>query len=1035
MQPRVTAIIVARDGADALAQTLQALREQSRQPETVLLVDAASREKDGVAALLADFAGERAAALPEGAPPADRIVRLERPASFGQAVQAALRQVPPPVEGEWLWLLAQDTAPEPGALEALLRTVQVAQSVAVAGPKLLNWDRPDHIREFGQTMTRFGARRQLEAEEYDQAQLDGQVDTLAVGPAGMLVDRGLWATLEGFDPALPVYDDGLDFGVRARLAGYRVALSAAARVRYRRDGVAGPRDTRRPSARRRGERQSRAAELHRRLAYAPAGVVWLHWLSLVPLAVLRSLLRLLQKEPGLIPGELAAAFQVAFTPGRTAEARRRIAAHRRTGWDVIRPLRIGLGDDRRRRAMQREIIHERLGTRRVEANFLTTGGLTVLLTGMVVGGLLCWRYLGGGPLSGGALLPLSDSIGALWQNASYGTRDTLSSVVAPADPFALVLALLGSLAPWLPSLVVVAILAAAPALAGLGAWYFACELSERTAPKVFTGLAWAIAPVLVLDVSGGRLPALLVHLILPWLAIAALRVRRSWPAAGTAGLLLAFVLACAPSLLPVAAAAWGAGIVLSLVWGGRALLRVIWIAVPAAALLLPLALYRLSTAGPAGLVELLADPGVAVPGGAGSSLQLLLGSPGTGWAGWSGVMVQLGGVMPWLGTAGSVPAIVVVAVLVAPLAVLAVLAVALPGGSRATVALIVALLGLSGAVLDAHLAVASSGGEPVWLWPGAALSVYWGGLVVAASCAVSALARAARPVATVVLLLLTILIVPAASALVIGQVPVQAGVQQVPAVVRAAALSSPQVGTLVIQRRDDGSLSAGVVRGTGLTLDQQSTVLSTGVEPTAAELALADAVGTLSSAQSGPVGDRLAQLGVAFILLQGQDDAFRAALDARPELQAAGSTNGDLLWRVSAAALDSTPQQPAAVQPSTASWIWALTAVSLLIGLWVALPTTPVRDRPPRGLGSRRGRTRPPAGPRVGAKTRARAEVSAADATADPEPGEQEPAEQEPGQREPGEAVPAGVTAPGQAASEAERADAAEGDGDGRAGS
>ena len=56
-------------------------------------------------------------------------------------------------------------------------------------------------------------------------------DVLAVAAGGMLVRASLWNTLEGFDPSLPAIDDALDFCVRARLAGHRVQLVPAARVR------------------------------------------------------------------------------------------------------------------------------------------------------------------------------------------------------------------------------------------------------------------------------------------------------------------------------------------------------------------------------------------------------------------------------------------------------------------------------------------------------------------------------------------------------------------------------------------------------------------------------------------------------------------------------------------------------------------------------------------------------------------------------------------------------------------------------------
>src|SRR5699024_389756 len=130
-------------------------------------------------------------------------------------------------------------------------------------------------------------------------------------------------------------------------AGYRVVLVPDARLAVAADGVDG---ARRPTgwitSHRLGRRR-RTAQLHRRLVYAPATAVPLHWLSLLPLAVLRSLARLVTKEPGLIPGEFAAALTAAVAWRRLWRSRRRMAAARRHGWGVIAPLRIPSKEVRR----------------------------------------------------------------------------------------------------------------------------------------------------------------------------------------------------------------------------------------------------------------------------------------------------------------------------------------------------------------------------------------------------------------------------------------------------------------------------------------------------------------------------------------------------------------------------------------------------------------------------------------------------------------------------------------------------------------
>ncbi|MGO7983669.1 hypothetical protein ACC691_38140, partial [Rhizobium johnstonii] len=86
------------------------------------------------------------------------------------------------------------------------------------------------------------------------------------------------------------------------------------------------------------------------LVYAPGMAVPFHWLSLVPLAILRSFTALLGKNPGAIGAELAAAFVAAFSGISTGAALRRLARSRTLGWGVIAPLRVTPAEMRRPRS-------------------------------------------------------------------------------------------------------------------------------------------------------------------------------------------------------------------------------------------------------------------------------------------------------------------------------------------------------------------------------------------------------------------------------------------------------------------------------------------------------------------------------------------------------------------------------------------------------------------------------------------------------------------------------------------------------------
>ncbi|MBO9578750.1 MAG: glycosyltransferase family 2 protein, partial [Microbacteriaceae bacterium] len=338
----VTAILVARNGAQYLPATIGALRGQTRPPDRIIAIDAAS--SDASLAILREQ-------LP------DALVASAKRGSLAQVVDVALARGRTALteagadSTDWYWFLGHDNAAHPRALESLLAAVEVSPSVVVAGPKLVRWDDPEIILGFGEAITGTGASIQLVNSELDQAQHDRSPDVLGVAAPGMLVSSSVWHRLGGFDDGLPSVDAGLDFGVRARLAGHRVERVADAKV-----AVAGPVEVFGRRSLGSGTRGllRRRAQYHRRLVYAPAAAVPLVWLSLLPVAIAMAVWQLLAKRPGMAPGELfaglAAVFDAAVLPARSSIARTRSA-----GWAAIAPFRIRGRDARELRERERAI--------------------------------------------------------------------------------------------------------------------------------------------------------------------------------------------------------------------------------------------------------------------------------------------------------------------------------------------------------------------------------------------------------------------------------------------------------------------------------------------------------------------------------------------------------------------------------------------------------------------------------------------------------------------------------------------------------
>jgi GT2 family glycosyltransferase len=215
-QPRVIAIVVNHNGRAFLRDTFRGLAAQTRPIDDVLVVDTGSTDGS------ADWARSRLG---------DDAVMAVR-GQFGRAVMSALRD--PRTSGmDWLWLLHDDCAPEPEALERLLGEAESRPSASVLGPKLVSWTSPDRLSEIGFSIDRTGrAVSPIEDDEIDQGQHDQIRDVFFVNTAGMLVRRGALLNVGGFDERMPAFRDDLDLCWRMHLTGGRVLVVPQARVRH-----------------------------------------------------------------------------------------------------------------------------------------------------------------------------------------------------------------------------------------------------------------------------------------------------------------------------------------------------------------------------------------------------------------------------------------------------------------------------------------------------------------------------------------------------------------------------------------------------------------------------------------------------------------------------------------------------------------------------------------------------------------------------------------------------------------------------------
>lgn len=915
MPTPVHAIIVARSGSSAHAQllrTLDALTLQTRRADAVTLVvcgdGSGARASDAVAAV------------------AESIIEARGGTSYAEAIELARPRV---AEGAAVWLLAHDTAPHPQALAQLAGALERSPSGAFAAPKLVSADNERELVSLGVTMTTLGRSVELAAGELDQGQHDRGDDALGADIRGILIRSEVRGRLRP-DPALAGADEGLDLGVRARLSGARVVLAPSARVSVHPDGPAGlPRNASQRAY------VTRLAQLHRRLAYAPAAAVPLHWLSLLPLALWRTIVHLIGKRPAAVFPEWGAAILAMVRVGAVAHSRRNIRSSRTASWSSIAPLRI-----------TRAQLHRRLddghgseGGALSELNFFSDGGAWAVLGALVVGVASFFTLLAWPAIGGGALLPLRDTVAALWQDAAWGQHGVGVGIVGPADPFSGVIAVLGTLWAGAPSFAVVLLWLLALPLAVLGGWFAATRISDRGGLRIFGGVAWALAPTFLTALVEGRPAAVLLHLLLPWLFHAAVVAHRSWGAAGAASIILAAVLACAPVLAPALALLWAVALVIVLTRGWfHGAVRLLWMLAPTVVLFAPLVIWQVRSGN---AWAIFADPGLAWAGpqvAADSAGRLLLatGFPTADLAGWTDVID---------------PAVAVWApLLIAPLALLALAAAVAPRWGAGITLLGVAMAGLATAFVAVGMVVSFAQGTPVEIWPGTGLSLAWAGVVGAALVTLDTavtLPRLRVAAVTVAGLALALCAVPALTALHTDRTVLTDGPEStLPAFVAAEATGDREIATLVLTPQNDGALAAEVVWGASETLGAQSTLLSTATEPQGTDIS-ALSVDLLSTRTFDAPGE-LAAHGIHFVLLDqidadesGAARAFRVAavtaLDQRTGFVKVGETDKGVLWRLEATPAERAPLSN--VQEGTATAVTTLQLIVLFAALLLSIPT------------------------------------------------------------------------------------------------
>jgi GT2 family glycosyltransferase len=903
MTVNVSAVVLSHDEPVSLTRVLDQLSKQTISPSRILVVDSSKTQ----AAPTSGF----------------ETLKLNHRTSFALSIEAAVKHL---ATDGYIWILHDDSAPDAQALEKLLKEIELSPSLAVVGPKQVDWDDPKLIKQMGLTLTRGGKLFSRVRGEFDQGQHDHLEDVMAVGTAGALVNLEKYRALGGFDPKAPPLAADVDFSIRARLSGGRVAIAPDSKIAHQMLSMNGKRS--RSWLGGSPAQAIRHAEFYLALSYASFLGFVLGWLSLVPFAILNSFLLLVRKRAGSIPAELAAAATTFMQLGKILSSRARIRRTTSARLRSLASLRATRQEQKssNQRAKDQEVSAQLLAahargdndeiTQSPNSGFLSSGAIWFAL-GLVALNVM-WLPTNFA-VSGSGVIPLSSNWLEVFGQAGSMSQSLGLGFVAAADPFSWVLAIVSAPLFFQPSLAITIALFLSSAIAFTGMFLLSGRITRSNPLRITAALTYALWPALTASVTDTRIAQVLAIILLPYLAhsiakIADLGISNpgsfvsTWSQVGVSGILLALIAASSPVL----------GLTLIVLIVGLAIARtsklmpllfstgltLVWF--------IPVALERLNSVSP---LAILMSPGA--------------GSPSALESNWTLPFFGFGFDSLAFGLFVSVPVLV-----------LALVALLTPGAKSALGLWVVAISALAVAFVGAGVNFNFGQVTSVNLELSSVLALY-GLAIIAAFLQLSAASQALRSIAISMVLVLGI--APAAFAMATNPPTVSySDGRTVPSIIQADADSGMFVRTLKLGAGED-SVSAELIEGSGVKLEKLSTafqIANSGLSDENPQYpVLGQLVANLVSANGADVLTPLEEFGISYILVFPADRDLQMALDSTRGLESIGETDFGQLWKV----------QSVTSEPKVSELDFAPTKILslgvLVLYVLLALPTSSIRKR------------------------------------------------------------------------------------------
>lgn len=520
--PPVVAVVVAAQQGPWFEEALAALGAQDYPNQPVLVIDASGPEsRSGTYPGQQECAQRVASVLPDA-----YLRRVSAKATFATIANDALHTVQ---GSSFLLFCHDDVAPDPDAVRLMVEEA-LRSNAGIVGPKIVRWEDPSRLLDVGLAVDKTGAAEPLaDRDELDQEQHDSVKDAFAVSWACMLVRSDLFVALRGFDPAMGDHGADIDLCWRAQVAGARVMVAPAARVRHLEGGIEAP-----PAA-----PETLRMEARNRLRAMLKSYSFLHLVRVIPQAavvtVVEAVVAIFTRHRGEASALLSAWWWNFRHLGELRALRREVKKTRAVPDSEVRRLQVR-GSVRASSFIRHRIHPEDRARALVDAGHHLAGAVergpariaAVVLGVLLLGLLFGSRHLIGSPIPAvGEFAPVP-GVGSLFSQFLHGWRTTGMGSVSSVPPVLGFLglggvALLGNVA----LLQKILVLAAIP-VGGLGAWYLARRLGSTLGRLVLT-VAYLAVPLPYNAIANGRWGGLVAYAAAPWLLARLGRLSRLVP--------------------------------------------------------------------------------------------------------------------------------------------------------------------------------------------------------------------------------------------------------------------------------------------------------------------------------------------------------------------------------------------------------------------------------------------------------------------------------------------------------------------------